>query len=341
MTAISDSGSGPSLTSGAVRQCAVLLMYVDVAQRAQAAGDDWFAHEVYFMRDALMFCRFEHAVSGADAGAARVLRVLKYWTFAFRGAGQHNYARECVEILVRWKYEVTDTMRTALEKAWFVNRWGKPGRWIAADLYLEQCNFWVKRVFIASGNGKTVGYIMKKGSACVESFRHISHLFANSFGDPDHHRRSKEAAFQQDMRVLVEAMIADSAHVIAADKHFVPATGSGGKAAKKTQSGSPRSAIADVMNLGAEVWQNGKFAEYLQNTVYDPQLGYPMVSRESETTVNNSTSIFHTDTAFDSPTNPLEYNSYVDLLGAEDDRSSGMQGGLGGGGEFATGMEDD
>ncbi|TFY62409.1 hypothetical protein EVJ58_g3868, partial [Rhodofomes roseus] len=297
--------------------------YVGAAKRAQAAGDDWFAHEVYFIRDALIFCRFEHAVSCADAGA--VLRVLKYWAFAFRGAGQHNYARECVEILVRWQYEVTDVMRAALEKAWFVNRWGKPGRWIAADLYLEQCNFWVKRVFVASGNGKTVGYIMKKGSACVESFRHISHLFANVFGDPDHHRRSKEVAFQQDLRVLVEAMIADNAHVIAADKHFVPATGSG-----------------DVINLGAEVWQIGKFDDYLQSTVYDPQLGYPMVSREAERTANNIASIFDTDTAFDSPVNPLEYNSYVDLLGAEDDTSGGMQGGLlGGGGEFATGMEDD
>ncbi len=85
---------------------------------------------------------FEHAVSTADAGI--VLRVLKYWAFAFRGASQHNYARECVEILLKWKYELGPELQAALERSWFVNRWGKPGRWIAADLYLEQCNFWVK-----------------------------------------------------------------------------------------------------------------------------------------------------------------------------------------------------
>lgn len=115
---------------------------VSTSESAQKAGDDWLAHDILFMRDALIFCVFEDAVTHADAGV--VLRVLKYWALSFRGASQHNYARECVEILVRWKYEMGDEMRKALERAWFVNRWGIAGRWIAADLYLEQCNFWVK-----------------------------------------------------------------------------------------------------------------------------------------------------------------------------------------------------
>lgn len=100
------------------------------------------AHSIYFIRDALFFSVFEHAVSRADAG--RLIRVLKYWALSFRGVGQHNYARECVEVLIRWKYELTPKLRNALEKSWFVNRWGKYGRWIAADLYLEQLNYWVK-----------------------------------------------------------------------------------------------------------------------------------------------------------------------------------------------------
>ncbi len=112
------------------------------AEKAQAAGDDWLAHEILFTRDVLLFLLFEHGVSHAGTGI--VLRVMKYWALAFRGAGQHNYARECVEILVRWKYELTNDLRKALERAWFVNRWGLPGRWITADLFLEQCNFWVK-----------------------------------------------------------------------------------------------------------------------------------------------------------------------------------------------------
>lgn len=112
------------------------------AEKAKKGGDDWLAHCIYFIRDALVFCEFEHAVSHADAG--RVIRVFKFWALAFRGSGQHNYARECVEVLVKWKYELPPSLRLALEKSWFVNRWGEPSRWIASDLYLEQLNFWVK-----------------------------------------------------------------------------------------------------------------------------------------------------------------------------------------------------
>ncbi|KAJ6626401.1 hypothetical protein B0H10DRAFT_2304127 [Mycena sp. CBHHK59/15] len=127
------------------------------AKLAQDAGDDWMAHSIYFIRDSLFFCMFEKAVSFADAGW--LLRVLKYWGLAFRGVGQHNYARECAEVLIRWRYELPAKLRRALERSWFVNRWGIIGRAIGADLYLEQFNFWVKRVYIASGAGVTVEYM--------------------------------------------------------------------------------------------------------------------------------------------------------------------------------------
>lgn len=117
------------------------------AYDAQKVKDDWRARSILFSRDALLFCEFESAVSYADAG--RVLEVFKYWGLGFRGTGQHNYARECWEIMVKWKYELTASHRDALEAAWFVNRSGKPGRFIAADLYLEQLNFWVKVRFNA------------------------------------------------------------------------------------------------------------------------------------------------------------------------------------------------
>jgi hypothetical protein len=111
-------------------------------ERAKNIDDDYYAHSQYFIRDALIFCVFEHGVAFADAGV--VLRVLKYWAFSFRGAGLHNYARECIEILLQWKYELTPEMQRAKEQAWFFNRFGLWGRNIASDLYLEQNNFWVK-----------------------------------------------------------------------------------------------------------------------------------------------------------------------------------------------------
>ena len=86
---------------------------VNEAESAKRDGDDWYAHDIYFIRDSLFFLEFESAVAWADAG--RVLRVMRYWLIMFRGAGQHNYARECAEILLRWKFEMTDDMRRALE----------------------------------------------------------------------------------------------------------------------------------------------------------------------------------------------------------------------------------
>lgn len=112
------------------------------ALAAKKAGDDYLQRSILFIRDALLFTEFESAVSFADAG--RVLHVLKYWAFSFRGAGMHNYARECLEVLMRWKYELNEAHRAAMERAWFVNKFGLPGRWIAADLFLEFLNYWIK-----------------------------------------------------------------------------------------------------------------------------------------------------------------------------------------------------
>ncbi|KAJ6603381.1 hypothetical protein DFH09DRAFT_1242761 [Mycena vulgaris] len=146
-------------------------------EMSKSVNDDYRAHSQLFIRDTLIFCVFGHAVAFADAGV--VLRALKY---SFRGAGLHNYARECIEVLVQWEYELTPAMRAAKEQAWFFNRWGLRGRNIASDLYLEQNKFWVKRVNIAKGSGVTVKYIIEKGSAPVEAPREMSQHFGRTFG---------------------------------------------------------------------------------------------------------------------------------------------------------------
>jgi hypothetical protein len=106
------------------------------------SGDHVLAHSVLFIRDALILQVFDHGLRSGDPGI--VLRVLKFWMFSFRGAGQINYMRECLEVLLIWGHEVSPELRSALEHSWFYNRWGKPGRFIALDLYLEHLNYWVK-----------------------------------------------------------------------------------------------------------------------------------------------------------------------------------------------------
>ena len=184
-----------------------------------------------------------------------------------------------------------------------------------------------QRVFIAQGSGVTVEYIIEKGSACVEAFREISHLIANFFGDPDRARRSKEVAFHEDMRVLVEEMEHHSLHKLSSSGHFVPAPT---KKTSKRSSTAPISAIVDVQVAGAEIWQQGKFSEFFKTTTYNPALGYPISNLDDHDTR------LDTETVFDNTiSNPLHHSAYVDVHGDESG-SSGI-GSLGGGGEFSTG----
>ncbi|KAJ3540198.1 hypothetical protein NMY22_g4401 [Coprinellus aureogranulatus] len=222
------------------------------AEQAKEAKDDWTAHEVYFIRDVLLFLYFEEAVRTADP--PRIYRCLRYWCLMFRGAGQHNYARECAEILLVAKYELTKDLKRTLERSWFINRWGLEDHWIATDLYLEQLN--LLRVFIATGNGVTIEYIISKGSACVEFLRKVSHIIATFFGDPDRRRKNKEISFQEDMRVLIEEMEKKGIHKGYSEHHGV-------------------SAIVDVMVTGAGIWIN-KFEEFKGLTTFDPAVGYPI-----------------------------------------------------------------
>lgn len=157
-----------------------------------------------------------------------------------------------------------------------------------------------------------------------------SHLIANFFGDPDRARRSKEVAFHEDTRVLVEEMERHSLHKISSSGHFVPAPTK--KTSKKTST-APISAIVDVQVAGAEIWQQGKFSEFIKTTTYDPALGYPIDNPEDHDTR------LDTETVFDNTvSNPLHHSAYVDVHGDKlESGNSGIVGSLGGGGEFSTG----
>jgi hypothetical protein len=191
-----------------------------------------------------------------------------------------------------------------------------------------------KRVFIASGAGVTVEYIMRKGSACVEVFREVTHMVANFFGDPDRARQSKEVRFNQDLEALVSEMERKKFHRISESPHFVPAP------PKKTPKNPPKnprpaappqSAIVDVFVKGAEDW-NGKFIEFIKTTTYDPALGGYHPPTSSETTPHDTT--LDNGTVFDSLTeNPLAFDSFIDVHSGEEPGVGGA-GALGGGGDF-------
>lgn len=335
------------------------------ARAAKKAGDDYLARSILFIRDALLFSEFESAVSFADPG--RVLHVLKYWTFSFRGAGMHNYARECLEVLMRWKYELNEAHRAAMERAWFVNKFGLPGRWIAADLYIEHLNYWIKvrkayahREYVAQGSNLTEKYIIEKGSACVEAFREISKHVSKLFGNSERQRRHKEVQFHHDLEALVNDLVSKAIHVLTADRNVYPQGKIDTLSATEDTSDNMdlpnvrKSGVNDLFILGAAALQGGKFNEFIRDSLIDPELGYPLKSSEAQTVdtqddadpdVSTASDNTHTenDVAEAGLVNPKVIETTqmsniseadVDLDGVNHEPDCPGIGGLGGGGEY-------
>lgn len=71
-------------------------------------------------------------------------------------------------------------------------------------------------------------------------------------------------------------MVRKNLHVLHKEGHLVPAlppktTKSATTNLKPTE---PKSAIADVWVMEMQIWQEGKFIDFLTSTTYDPALGY-------------------------------------------------------------------
>jgi len=106
------------------------------------------------------------------------------------------------------------------------------------------------------------------------------------------------------------------------------------KSTGKKQSTNPTvvSAIIDVQVSGAEIWQAGKFREFVEKTTFDKKLGYPlgMITEADDSPLAN-------EEPFDDPNkNPLEHESYEDVHGDKSDESG--LGSLGGGNMYSTGQ---
>ncbi|KZV98769.1 hypothetical protein EXIGLDRAFT_746479 [Exidia glandulosa HHB12029] len=243
------------------------------AQEAKDAGDDVFAHAILFIIDALRIADLDSAISYADAG--RILIILRYLAFVFRGAGRHNYARECAEVELTWKFELTDDQRLMWAASWFVNRWGQPGRFIPTDQYLEHLNYYVKIVHMADGSGVNVENIIKRGSSCIEALRDISLAVSRFAGNSKGPRRHKESKFSHDLQVIYDLCRSKKVHILVErPDRFIPRPPSKGKRSKaKTATAlPPRSAIWSLFTKGVEGW-NGRWETMLRTSTHDPQLG--------------------------------------------------------------------
>lgn len=142
------------------------------------------------------------------------------------------------------------------------------------------------------------------------------------------------------MRALVEDMTRKNLQVVHPGGHFVPAPPPKKKRKDSSKPKEPRSAIADVITLGMEIWHDGKLEHFIKNTTYDPALGYPIASGSEPTGYVRLDTVFDNDTVFDQTDNPIDFGNYQDLHADESENGAAGMGGLGGGDEFSAGDED-
>jgi hypothetical protein len=112
------------------------------AHDAIDASDDVLGHSILFIWDGLFFLEFCDAIRNADVG--RMWLVYDFWVFMMRGAGCHNYGNEILEMKAQFQHEFPKLLCEVVERTWLVNRWGKKGRSIPTDLYLEHNNSFTK-----------------------------------------------------------------------------------------------------------------------------------------------------------------------------------------------------
>ena len=112
------------------------------ADPSLGATDEVLRHSKLFIRDMLIFWVFSDAVRHEDVGLMWL--VYTFWLFMFRGAGCHNYGGEILEMVAQFRYEMNEQLQRVTERTWLVNQWGKQGRAIPTDLYLEHNNGFIK-----------------------------------------------------------------------------------------------------------------------------------------------------------------------------------------------------
>jgi len=105
-------------------------------------SDNVLKHSKLFIRDTLTFWVFSDAIRFEDVGTMWL--IYTFWLFMFRGAGCHNYGNEILEMVAQFTYEMGTSLRQVTERTWLVNRWGKLGRAIPTDRYLEINNGFIK-----------------------------------------------------------------------------------------------------------------------------------------------------------------------------------------------------
>ena len=233
-----------------------------------ATTDDVLKHSQLFIRDALIFWVFSDAIRHEDVGLMWL--VYTFWLFMFRGIGCHNYGNKILEMFAQFRYEMSEELQRVTERTWLVNRWGKPGRAIPTDLYLEHNNGFIKvwklvnlrkdtdpmlqNMFAALGSCASISYIQNKCSGPVDLLRRLSRDVATYFNVTDINRTSSTVNTDADIRALVMDLKDAKVHTFSAGRAVTPVGPNKG------------TGVIDILTQGKEALERGAFWNWKDRT---------------------------------------------------------------------------
>ncbi|KAJ3513287.1 hypothetical protein NMY22_g15085 [Coprinellus aureogranulatus] len=285
----------------AVQKIVTQFATTEAASEAMKAGDDVMAHSILFIRDALLFWEFCQAIREANVG--RMWLVYDFWVFMFRGAGCHNYGNEILEMKAQYEHEFTPLLRELAERTWLVNRWGKKGRSIPTDLYLEHNNGFIKNLFAALGSSASIRYIQTKSSACVEVLRTLAHQMSEWFGGKDTNRQHLEVSVAADIEALCTDIAMHQLHKLTPNRRVQDPQ------SQTTSRKTPR-AVVDVLDEGMKMlFVRGMFDQWKNRTA-------PGSHVESDTLVGtvevDENGVVECEGAFEDPDGQIEVDTGLD-----------------------------
>lgn len=242
------------------------------------ANDDVLKHSKLFIRDALTFWVFSDAIRHEDVGTMWL--IYTFWLFMFRGAGCHNYGNEILEMTAQFKYEMEEPLQRIAERTWLVNRWGKPGRSIPTDRYLEHNNGFIKvrslanfgwnahnvlqNLFSAAPSCMSMSYVREKGSGPVELLRKLSRDVATYFNVTDVNRKHSEVSKGTDIKALAMDLKDSRVHTLVPGRLVAPTepvVEEVGSKKKKKKRG-----IVDIFTEGKEALESSAFRKWKDRT---------------------------------------------------------------------------
>ncbi|CUA70963.1 Protein furry homolog [Homo sapiens] [Rhizoctonia solani] len=141
-----------------------------VADPGEKEGDMVYENALLYIRDALTLRELITATKRGDPGC--LVLVFKVLALSFRASGRTQYAFEALSLIHHIQVVWPAPLRDLVLKNWLLNPTGKPDAWVPQDLVQEHSNFWIKRVFTATGSSLSWSWLAVI-SPCTEALRNL------------------------------------------------------------------------------------------------------------------------------------------------------------------------